>query len=95
MENMSIEILDAICDAYNDDKDLVVKCLFYLYHNSTDDKLNRQIVDIMSEMGYCITCGDKLTTYEYKETHTELDYNNEEIMSAEICRHCDFRIGEI
>lgn len=70
--NFSREIIDIICDDWSDDEELVMNALYYIYHTSTDSKMKSQIVDIFNDYKYCLTCGNKLQYYEYKESHTEL-----------------------
>ena len=45
MESYANEVIQALIDAYSDDKELVKDCLFYLYHTTTDDKLRYQILN--------------------------------------------------
>lgn len=87
--NMSTEILDSICDTYKDDSELVVECLRFLYYNTTNETLGSQIVDILSDIGYCVECGSRLLTYNFSEFHNELDRSDEETLVAEYCPICD------
>lgn len=98
MEDMSCEIIDAIKqydDGTEDSKELIKQCLFFLYHvreSQNNNKLLELISDWFEENHYCIDCGTKLIEYEYAETHTELDYNNVEILNVELCPNCDINI---
>ena len=88
-ENFSREIIDLICDDWNDDKQLVIDALVYLYYTTDDDKMKSQIVDVCNDYGYCVECRTKLITYSWDEIHTELEYDNREPMSAQFCPICD------
>ena len=92
-ENFSREIIDLICDDWNDDEQLVIEALTYLYNTTTDDKMSEQIEMVCKDYGYCPDCGNELSTYEWCETHTELEYNNQEWFSRQLCPCCDS--GEI
>jgi hypothetical protein len=60
MESFATEVLDAICEQYKDDEDLVVSILSYLYHiNQTDSKLTSNIEEICEDLGYCPDCSNK------------------------------------
>ena len=93
MEDFSIEVVETITDYYSKDgeegKELTKDILFYLYHNTNNDKLKQVILDWFNEEQYCIECGEKLQPYEYCETHTELDYNNKEWFTEWLCPVCD------
>lgn len=95
VENMSWEILDAIYSAYGDNtedgKKLLMACMSYLYNlnNHKDKKLDSQLDEIATEMGYCVRCGNKLVTEEWDEIHNELDDNPIEHFSEEFCPLCD------
>ena len=89
MEGFSREIIDLICDDWNDDEQLVIDALVYLYNTTTDNKMIEQIEMVCEDCGYCPDCGNKLSTYEWYETHTELEYNNQEWFSCQLCPCCD------
>ena len=89
MEGFSREIIDLICDDWNDDEQLVIDALVYLYNTTTDNKMIEQIEMVCEDYGYCPDCGNKLSTYEWYETHTELEYNNQEWFSCQLCPCCD------
>ena len=89
MENMSVAVLDSICESYKSDKDLIATILHYLYKTSTDVKMHSQIHDVMTDMNYCIECGEKLISYEWKEVHDELEGNPYEYRYATFCHKCD------
>lgn len=89
MENMSYEVFEAIKDIYSDDNKLVKDCLFYLYHKTTDNKLKLLITDWFKKYGYCIECGSKLQSYEWAESHDELEGSPNEYFSCLICPNCE------
>ena len=84
MEDFSIEVVETITDYYSKDgeegKELTKDILFYLYHNTDNDKLKQAILHWFNEEQYCIECGAKLQPYEYCEIHTELEYNNKDVI---------------
>lgn len=88
-ENFSREIIDLICDDWRDDEQLVIDALVYLYNTTNDIKMIEQIEMVCKDYGYCPDCGNKLSTYEWYETHTELEYNNQEWFSTQLCPYCD------
>ena len=88
-ENMSTAILDAICETYKDDKDLITSCLCFLYYRTNDERLLENIIHIMSDMNYCIECGKKMLHYEWEDTHDELDGYNKELYTTNFCPNCD------
>lgn len=90
MESFATEILEVVCESYKDDEELLVSILSYLYQTLSDDiKMAENIERIMEDMGYCPDCGNKLETYTFEEVHDELDYNNVEVMSVNLCPLCD------
>ena len=93
MEDFSIEVVETITDYYSKDgeegKELTRDILFYLYHNTNNDKLRQAILHWFNEEQYCIECGEKLQPYDYCETRTELEYNNQEWFTAWLCPVCD------
>jgi hypothetical protein len=89
MEGFSREIIDLICDDWNDDEQLVIDALVYLYNTTNDNKMIEQIEMVCKDYGYCPDCSNKLSTYEWCETHTELEYNNQEWFSCQMCPCCD------
>lgn len=95
VENMSWEILDLITEEFYDDKSLVKDCLYYLYHTISDKKMKEQIEDWFKMNCYCLVCGNKLKTYQYDETHSELEYDNIEHCFVELCPLCDMPNNDI
>lgn len=93
MENYAFETVEAISDYYRKDgkdgKELTKDILFYLYHTTTDDQLKQKIVEWFNEENYCIECGTELLSYEWSETHTELDDNSIEWFTYWLCPICD------
>lgn len=102
MEDMSYEILDAIKEFADNYETLSYKeeeykkdILFYLYHILTDEKERKKsrLVNMISnwfeENDYCINCGSKLQSYEWSETHNELDGSPKEYFSCDVCLNCD------
>ena len=89
MDNMADEILDAICDTYKDDKDMIASCARFLYCKTHDETLIDKCVKVIDKLGYCLACGTKMVSYEYEERHDELEGNNVETNSAMFCPICD------
>jgi hypothetical protein len=87
------EIVEAITDygRYDgeDGKELVSNMLLYLFNNTTDKKLKKEILGWFTEEKYCIECGAKLLPYEYSEPHTELDHDIYEYHTVYLCPFCD------
>ena len=52
MEDFSIEVVETITDYYSKDgeegKELTKDILFYLYHNTNNDKLRQAILDLFN-----------------------------------------------
>lgn len=93
MEDFSIEVVETITDYYSKDgeegRELTKDILFYLYHNTDNDKLKQAILHWFNVEAYCIMCGEKLQSYDYYETHTELDGRCRELRTAWLCPKCD------
>ena len=57
MEDFSIEVVETITDYYSKDgedgKELTKDILFYLYHNTNNDKLKQAILDWCKEEQHC------------------------------------------
>ena len=85
IDNYATEVLDTICEQFKDDKQLVIEILRYLYYTSKDERIRSQIVSILTDMNYCISCGSEMVYYEWKEPRPL----GEETMSAYICPSCD------
>lgn len=88
-ENFSTEIVSLITETFDDDEQLMIDILKYLYETSEDDYMKTQIVNVFNKRNYCIDCCSKLQYYEWDEVHTELDYNNVERCGAMYCPICD------
>ena len=95
VENMSSELLECIMEYYRNEidneetKELVATILRYLYDNTTDNNLKRQISEIVSDLGYCLECGNKLQDYTYEEVHSEVPPPNIEYITETLCPCCD------
>ena len=61
----------------------------FAYYTTTNEKLQSNIVEILSDMNYCIECGSKMINYEWEEAHDELDGSPKEEFSASFCPNCD------
>lgn len=64
--------------------------LFYLYNTSIDKKLKAIIEDWFKEKNYCIKCGEKLRSYEYREKHDEIEGDFYEYFNVYLCPDCDY-----
>jgi len=88
---MTTELMEAIISSYNDDTDesneLISKIALFLYHNTTDDQLQLACVKVMTDLERCVTCGDKLVEYPYREWHSEI--GQDELRFDTICLRCD------
>ena len=77
MERFDKEIVQTIVDDYNDDMELVLSMLSYLYQTTNDDNMKKSIIDVFNVENRCIECGDKMTPYEWTDdngdAHTTYD----------------------
>lgn len=93
MEDFSMEVVETITEYYAKDglegKELIKDILFYLYHTTTSDKLQQKILEWFNTENYCIKCGTKLQTYDWYETHTELEGEPKEHFTFYLCPICD------
>lgn len=91
MENMSTEIIDSILGYYDgteESKELISSMCYYLKKNTTDIKLKLLCNEAMDKFNYCIRCNGKLTRYEYRELHDELDTYEYEDRIVWVCNTC-------
>lgn len=96
VDNMDYELIDCVMECYRDEikneetKELVSSILRYLYSITEDEKIHKQIVEIVEEqLGYCVTCGNKLCYHEWEEIHTEVPPPNVEHMCEKYCPCCN------
>lgn len=89
MENMAYEVVDAIECFYEEDKELVKDCLFYLYHTTTDNKIKSKIEKWFDNNSYCIECGSELKRFDWEEVHDELEDCPRECFISFECPYCD------
>lgn len=89
-ENFATEIVSLITETFDDDEQLMIDILKYLYETSEDDYMKSQIVDVFNNHEYCIDCCSKLKTYTYEEPHTELNPIAYETIVDVYCPICDF-----
>lgn len=94
---LGYEVIDALTEYYNyyntkseENIEAFKEVLLYLYNTSTDNKLKIKILDWFEENHYCINCGEKLSSYEYRERHDELDGDYYEYFDAYLCPNCDY-----
>lgn len=91
MERYNTEIIEVLVDEFADDKELLANIMFYLANTTTDkNHMKADCEYVLSQLGFCTQCGQKKVVYEYEERHAELDYNNIEVMTEEICPKCKF-----
>ena len=88
---MYSEIFDSLNDYFANNEDVWADCLLYLSNlNHKDLKIiQNESVKYLKKMDRCINCGNKLTVYTYKQTHSELDGQQYEVMNELICPNCD------
>ena len=89
-ESLAWEIIEAVKDYYDgtdEGEELVVAICNYLYRTSTDDKMQEGCMKVLTDLNYCVTCGNKLQSYHYKEYHEEVDAY--ETMFSLLCPLCD------
>ena len=88
MKDYNRAIMIAITEFY-EDEEMVSKILSELYNDTQDDDLKHDIVNWFNATDRCLDCGTKLVTYEFTETHTELDFNRDEPYIMRYCPICD------
>lgn len=89
--NMLSEVVEAIHLQYEDEPDLELDCMLYLNSIATD---TGTISNWFYDHWRCRNCGSKLSTYHYKEPHTECGVGVYEDMCEVVCPHCDMG-GEV
>lgn len=91
--NMYPEILEAVYEAYKNDKDIETDC--YLYLASLCDNKDRVkelagvALNTLQQNNRCIYCGSKLEYYTYQQPHYELEEKPSETMTIPYCPECD------
>ena len=88
MKDYNRAIMIAITEFY-EDEEMVSNILSELYNDTKDDDLKYDITNWFTATDRCLECGTKLITYEFTETHTELDFNREEPYIMRYCPICD------
>ena len=88
MKDYNRAIMIAITEFY-EDEEMVSKILSELYNDTQDDDLKHDITNWFIATDRCLDCGTKLVTYEFTETHTELDFNRDEPYIMRYCPICD------
>ena len=91
--NMYPEVLEAIYEAYKNDKDIEVDCYIYLSSLTNDkEKVNQLSIaasNALERNNRCIYCGAKLEYYTYKQPHYELEEKPTETITVPYCPECD------
>lgn len=88
MNDYNRAIMIAITEFY-EDEEMVASILSELYNDTDNDDLKYDITNWFTAQNRCLECGSKLITYEFTETHTELDFNKEEPYIMHYCPICD------
>lgn len=92
--NMTPEIMEAVCEYYKDDDDILTDCLLH-FVGLNADQAHLEIGFVVSamlkldEMGRCNKCGEKLKTICRKEPHPELDEKPVEKLYESYCPNCE------
>lgn len=95
--NMSVEVIDAIHQMYEDYPDVETDCLLYLQSLTKNqeyrEKLATASYTALEEMGRCGLCGTVLETMRHKNRHTELENQPDEVIFEKYCPNCDLGYG--
>lgn len=89
VDNMSDEVIEAVCQAFKDDDDILAEILVYLQRSTRDNCLIMKASDQLKEMGRCENCGAKLETMSFREWHPEVDPPCYEPVCEDYCPNCD------
>ena len=93
MADMYDEVIEAVCNYYEDDQDTAADCLLYLSSlKCLPLAVHAQVQ--LDAMGRCTTCGSKLERYIHRELHTELDEPCYETLTEVYCPNCDIPYRE-
>ena len=92
MCNEAKTVLDAIMDWLNkeDDEEELIHVLLYLYNTTKDEKMRKEIFDIMLDCDRCIDCGCKL---KWQEVETD-PYDGDATTGFWYCPQCDDKYRE-
>lgn len=88
------DMMEALLKYYKDDVDVVVDILLWLHDiiNKGDKHICADINQMLSDLGRCIYCGEKMQSTVIKNIHTELDGNVVEYESVDFCPVCDIKL---
>ena len=93
MTDMHDEVIEAVCNYYEDNQDTAADCLLYLASlKCLPLAVHAQVQ--LDAMGRCTTCGCKLERYTHRELHTELDEPCYETLTEVYCPNCDIPYRE-
>lgn len=89
MTDMHDEVIEAVCNYYEDDQDTAADCLLYLATlKCLPLAVHAQVQ--LDAMGRCTTCGSKLESYTHQVYHSEVDEPPQYETVTEIyCPNCD------
>jgi hypothetical protein len=86
---MTLELIEAIKNYYNDDPLLQADILQDILHNRYNTKLIRTTLQgICRDNDICPICLSKLSTRQYKELRPYQEGNVDERMSELVCENC-------
>ena len=93
-EQVHIDRIVKYIDVYSEESEININITSYnsgmaLLKDIENDDLKYDITNWFTAQNRCLECGSKLITYEFTETHTELDFNKEEAYVMHYCPICD------
>ena len=93
MTDMHDEVIEAVCNYYEDDQDTAADCLLYLATlKCLPLAVHAQVQ--LDAMGRCTTCGTKLESYTHLVYHPEVDEPPQyETVTEKYCPNCDIVTG--
>lgn len=83
--SMEFEIIDAVESYYKDDLDSQIDIFTWLNDRC---KNTHRFADWLEEHGCCPICGEKMIYKKIQEYHSEVDYNNIEVIYVKTCPIC-------
>lgn len=84
---MEYEILEALETQFAQEKDYLAECYKWLYENIQNNLVKVAIEKWFDDNHYCIFCGKEMSFYEYEMYHSEVAFDNIEMMGIYVCNN--------